>query len=106
MLPTPDDLGRAPAWENYVIAQLTQAALGMIPRNAVALGVEVDRNNVTLRCQLRELTDQDVEDLTEIVDELVTLVGDKVRVRWLHEIRDEPLITPRDQTTWTFAARP
>ncbi len=105
MLPNPDDLGRAPLWENYVIAQLTQASLGLIPRSAVALGVVVDRYEVTVWCQLRELTAEATEDLDDIVGALGLLVGDEVRLRWRHEIRDEPVITPQDRICWTFAAR-
>ncbi|MFC5290561.1 hypothetical protein ACFPM7_26200 [Actinokineospora guangxiensis] len=40
--PTPDDPAGAPVWENYIVAQLAQAALGAIPRNAPLLGVSAD----------------------------------------------------------------
>lgn len=40
-LPTPEDPGRSPVWENYVVAQATQASLGLLPRSALAVGVSV-----------------------------------------------------------------
>lgn len=36
------DEGRAPVWENYVIAQTMEASRGQIPEHALALEIEVD----------------------------------------------------------------
>ena len=47
-LPTPQNLEGTPLWENYVVAQLTQAALGLVPGNALALGVEVDEFDIAV----------------------------------------------------------
>ena len=105
-LPTPDDLGAAPLWENYVIAQLTQASLGLVPLNALALGVVVDGLDVTVTCQLGALSDTDLDDLREIAEELTSLVGEHVHVTSTHEVREEPAITPHDAATWIYVARP
>jgi hypothetical protein len=78
--PTPDDPANAPVWENYVVAQTAQAALGLIPRSALAMGVEVDRANAVLRFQLAACTPEDVEDMDDIVSELEVLLGQGVKV--------------------------
>ncbi|GAB2478471.1 hypothetical protein GCM10027063_19920 [Promicromonospora xylanilytica] len=104
-LPTPEDLGNAPVWENYIIAQTTQASLGLVPRGALALGVAVDGLNVTLTCQLREIGDADTEDLEEIAQELSMLLGEHVSVTIAQEVHDRPTITPHDAVAWTFVAR-
>lgn len=104
-LPAPEDPAQAPVWENYVIAQVAQASLGMIPRNALALGVEVRGYDVTLRCQLRAMTDEDEADLDEIVSDLEVLVGDEIRVSRSQEVRSEPQISPRDGICWIYVVR-
>lgn len=104
--PAPDDLRAAPLWENYVVAQMTQASLGLIPLNTLALGVVVDGLDVTVTCQLGTFGDTDLDDLHEITEELATLVGGHVHVTSTHEVRDEPAITPHDAATWIYVARP
>lgn len=104
-LPTPEDLGNAPVWENYVIAQTTQASLGLIPQGALAFGVAVDGLDVTLTCQLREISDADTEDLGEIAQELSILLGEHVNITVAQEVHDMPTITPHDAVAWTFIAR-
>lgn len=104
-LPTPEDPARAPVWENFVIAQVTQAALGRIPRNALALGVEVSGWDVTLRCQLRAVVAEDEADLVDIASDLGGLIGGAVRVSTSAVIRSEPQIPPRDATCWIYVVR-
>lgn len=105
IFPGPDDPARAPVWDNYITAQVSQAALGLIPQNALAVGVEVDRYNVRLRFQLSRLTDEDALDIDDIVAELADLLGDKVQVGSVHEVRDAPLISPHDGVYWIYLAR-
>ncbi len=104
-LPAPDDMGDAPVWENYVIAQAAHASLSLIPPNALALGVEVHGLDVTLRCQLRVLSQQDEADLDDIVGELEVLLGSQANVTRSQEIRDVPQVTPTDGIGWIFIAR-
>jgi hypothetical protein len=104
-LPTPEDPGRGPVWDNYVVAQATGAALGLIPRNALALGVEVDGWEVTLRCQLRVLTDEDEDELRAIASELEILIGGRIHVGCAQEVRAEPSISPHDGICWIYVAR-
>lgn len=103
--PTPDDPGRAPIWENYMMAQATAASVGLIPVHALAYGVEIDRYRVRLRYQLAELTDADVQDMVDTVDELEDLVGPAVHVDYVHELRRRPLISPHDGVRWIFLSR-
>lgn len=103
--PTPDDLAGAPLWENYILAQATTASLGLVPRNAVALGVTVDGSKVGLRCQLSEVSEADVEDLEEIADELDILVGGHIEIDWSYEVLPRPKISPFDGVRWIYAGR-
>ena len=105
IFPSPEDPGRAPVWENYVIAQAVQASLGLIPRHALAMGVEVHGREVRLHSQLSELAAGDAEDLADIVDELGHLLGDDVSVRATHELRDRRAISPHDGIQWIYLAR-
>jgi hypothetical protein len=66
-----------------------QASLGLIPLSALAFGVQVDGYDVTLCFQLRELSEEDVLDMDDIVSELEALLGNRVRVSRAHEIRIE-----------------
>ncbi|GAA4726254.1 hypothetical protein APR04_005589 [Promicromonospora umidemergens] len=104
-LPTPEDLGNAPVWENYIIVQATQASLGLIPQGALAFGVAVDGLHVTLTCQVREINDDGTEDLQEIAQELAVLLGEQATVTIEQKVHDTPTITPQDTVVWTFIAR-
>jgi len=103
--PSPEDPARAPVWENYVVAQAVQASLGLIPRNALAAGVEVDGPNVRMHFQLRELSEHDAADIADIVDDLDALLGDAVDIEAVHELRDRREISPNDGVRWIFLAR-
>ena len=104
--PTPDDPMQSPVWENYVIAQGCTAALGLVPSYAHALGVRVDRYDVTLVVQAPDgsLADAD-EDIEDIRSGLETLLGPEVRVTV--EVVRTPLrrLHPTDGVGWFFAAR-
>jgi hypothetical protein len=52
-LPTPDDPAEAPVWDNYVLAQVVQASLGLIPRTALAFGVAMQGADVRLVFSVR-----------------------------------------------------
>lgn len=104
-LPTPDDLGRSPAWENYVVAQAVQASLGLIPEHTLALGVEVAGTDVRLRFQLAEAAEDDVADVDDIVSELESLVGPGVQVEGIYEVRTERRVTSSGEIRWIFLAR-
>ena len=104
-LPTPEDPGRAPVWENYVIAQTVAASRGQIPAHALAFGVEVVGPRLRLRFQLSEVTDEDEDDMSDIVSELEALVGDDVEVESSYEVRDQREISPTDGVCWIFLAR-
>lgn len=104
-LPTPQNPGRAPIWENYVIAQTVEASRGQIPEHALAFGVEVDGPRLRLRFQLSEVTEDDEDDMRDIVSELEGLVGNDVEVESSYEVRDQREISPTDGVCWIFLAR-
>lgn len=104
-LPTPQNPGRAPIWENYVIAQTVEASRGQIPEHALAFGVEVDGPRLRLRFQLSEVTEDDEDDMRDIVSELEGLVGNDVEVESSYEVRDQREISPTDDVCWIFLAR-
>ena len=102
--PSPDDLQKAPAWENYVVGQAVQASLGLIPRSALAVGVDVDGSRVSLVFQLSCITESDEADIADIVDDLSTLVGEDVQVSQRSEVRETRQISARDRTWWIYLA--
>lgn len=104
-LPSPENLGRAPAWENYVIAQTVAASRGQIPEHALAFGVEVDGASLRLRFQLSEVTEEDRADMDDIVSELEGLVGNDVEVGSSYEVLKEREVSPTDDVCWVFLAR-
>ncbi len=104
-LPTPDEPGRAPIWENYVIAQTVEASRGQIPEHTLAFGVEVHGSRLRLRFQLSEATEDDEADMSDIVSELGALVGSDVDVESSYEVRDHRQIHPSDGVCWVFLSR-
>jgi len=104
-LPTPEDPGSAPIWENYVIAQTVEASRGQIPEHALAFGVEVDGSRLRLRFQLSEVTEADEDDISDIVSELEGLMGKDVEVESSYEVVDQREISPTDGVCWIFLAR-
>jgi len=103
--PSPDDPAGAPVWENYIVAQVTQASLGLIPRSTLAVGVQVDGSNVALHFEVFEFTEHDVVDMNDIVGALEALLGDAITVSHAHDVREEREVSPRAEVRWTFLAR-
>ena len=103
--PRPTDLGHAPVWENYIIAQAVQASLGLIPENALAVGVEVAEREVRLQFQLTRVAEQDEADMRDIVSELEDLVGPDIKVEAAHEVRAWRAISPHDGVCWIYLKR-
>jgi hypothetical protein len=97
--PTPGNM-RALDWQNYVVAQLSQAALGLIPCHAVAMGVEPHADGIVVHFQLVEIDARDIEDMDDIVGE-----GDVVDIRIVSALRPRPLLSPRDGVRWVYRAR-
>lgn len=92
-------------WNNYLVAQLSAAALGLIPRHAVAVGVEPHAEEIIVHFQLSEIDQRDAEDMYDIVDELGDLLGGVVDIRTVHTLRSKPLLAPRDGVRWVYRAR-
>lgn len=103
--PTPDDPGSAPIWDNYIVAQAASAASGLIPENALAFGVEVERERVVLRYQLRKCTRADAQDMDDILSEFEALVGPDVGVNSSYEVLMTRRIAPDDGVRWVFLHR-
>ncbi|MCA0331664.1 MAG: hypothetical protein LCI03_17420 [Actinobacteria bacterium] len=103
--PSPTDSAHAPVWGNYVVAQASQASLGIIPRSTLAFGVVVEETSVTLRFLLADCTPQDVEDMDDIVSELEALLGPDVLVTRSFDVRDHVDMSPHDRVRWVYAAR-
>jgi hypothetical protein len=103
--PTPDNPGRAPVWENYVVAQAAHAALRLIPPYVYAMGVEVEGTSITLVVQVpptAPTTDQDIDD---IVGELEVLLGPEMNVAKRVDSRDVCQLRPDDGVRWFYATR-
>lgn len=104
-LPTPENPGRAPVWENYLIVQAVAASRGQIPEHALAFGVEVDGPRLRLRFQLSEVTEDDRVAMDDIVSELEGLVGNDVEVESFYEVLEHREISSTDGVCWIFLAR-
>ena len=104
-MPSPEDPGRAPVWQNYAIAQTVAASRGQIPEHALAFGVVVDGARLRLRFQLSEVTEEDRADMDDIVSELEALVGNDVEVASFYEVLEKREISPTDGVCWIFLTR-
>ena len=80
MEPTPSDLSQAPNWQNYVVAQAVAASLGQLSVNTLGYGVKTEEASVTLRFQMRQVDEQDRENISDIASELEALLGAKITV--------------------------
>lgn len=102
--PKPTDLS-ALEWENYVIAQLVQAMLGLIPRHALAIGIAIHQDEVEIQFQLASADQRDSADIRDITDQLETLLGEVVEVRSTETVRVHPEISPLVGISWVYRAR-
>jgi len=106
MYPSPNDLGSAPLWENYVVAQAVQASLGLISDRALALGVRVHGTLVRIIIQLSAATssgeDDDIEDIRTTLEDLV---GPDVTVEMATEVVDHRRVSPHDGVRWVYLKR-
>lgn len=93
-------------WENYVIAQASAAAIGLIPSYAHALGVRVDGYGVSLVVQASDMNRAEVdEDVEDIRSDLETLLGPEANVTV--EVAQTPSrrLRPDDGVAWFYGAR-
>lgn len=104
-MPSPTDPASAPVWDNYIVSQAAQAALGQLPRNALAAGVLVDGQDVRLVFRLSAETPDDVSSMGDIADDLSALVGDDVRVTSSRDVVPDAGLPPHDGVRWFFLAR-
>lgn len=103
--PSPENPANAPVWENYIVAQAVQASLGQLPEHSLAVGVVVEGTDVELRFQLTEVSEQDLDDMAEILDEFESLVGPGVSADVSREVRVQRSISPHDGVRWIFVKR-
>jgi len=91
---TPDNTTETAVWLNYVRSQATSASLGLIPAHALTMKIRLSNGGWTigLEYQLTEVTDEDLDDMEEILDEFETLLGvmsvppDKLEVTSTYEV--------------------
>ncbi len=100
--PSPDDLKQAPLWENYAMAQVVQASLGLIPASVLALGVEVIGARLRVVAQVAEPSASDLEGLDDIRTILEDLVGPEVEVEFETERVEERRVSPFDGVCWIY----
>lgn len=102
MYPVPGDLKMAPVWENYAVAQVVQASLGLIPVSALAFGVQVSGAHLRVVVQISEPTGSDLEDVGDIQSTLEDLVGPDVEVEFVVERVDERKVSSHDGIRWVY----
>lgn len=77
--PEPDDMRGVPHWENYIVAQMVQATIGLIPTDALAVGVRIKALDVELIVRFASEPDQlSVTDIHDIAEDFTDLVGPEV----------------------------
>jgi len=76
-VPSPDNTADIPVWLNYVCSQANSASIGLIPLHALTMRVRLSDGGWTigLEYQLSEVTDEDLDDMEEILDEFETSIG-------------------------------
>ncbi|MCO5313409.1 MAG: hypothetical protein M9952_10820 [Microthrixaceae bacterium] len=105
MYPSPSDPLSAPVWENYVVAQVVQASLGLIPEGALAVGVRVEGTLVSLVVQLSESTSRESDDIDDIRTTLDDLLGPEVSVEVITEHLRDRRVSPYDGIRWVYLRR-
>lgn len=110
--PTPDDMPDLTYWRNYIVSRVTEASLGRIPVHTLSMSVFFAGNGrlITLAYQLTEVTDEDIEDMKEIVDQIKKSTGSDVEnspliIYSAYEVTEKiPLWGPMDPPTdWANA---
>lgn len=87
------------AWENYVVAQVATAAIGLISRDIVGLAAEIGWDSVVLHAALARMTDEVRDDLDEICDELDNFLEGHVVISHVEYIGAERPWPPR-RSSW------
>ncbi|WP_251151703.1 hypothetical protein [Cellulosimicrobium sp. Marseille-Q4280] len=103
--PSPTDPKKAPVWDNYIVAQLAQACLGLLPEHAVAVGVVVHGPGVMVIFQMTEIEANDQEDIQDIIEALETLVGPDVKITTKCEVLALPDLSRYRDARWTYKRR-
>jgi hypothetical protein len=87
-MPTPGNMNRAPAWDNYLVAQAVQASLGLIPRSALGIYITIS----------------DEADMADIVDNFTMLIGFVVPCTSNYRILQERELAPKGaRVRWLFS---
>jgi hypothetical protein len=102
---TPTPPASAPAWDNFVVSLANAAILGIVPTNALAVGVKIDGLNVQFVFQLSQITDEDAEDMDDIVSEMEVLADPGLIISKTFEVRADRAISPHDGVRWIFLSR-
>ena len=103
--PSPDNMRRAPVWDCYVIAQAAAALLGVVPHNALAVGVRAEGRLITMIFRMSQLTGSDEDDIDFVCDYLQDLVGEDINVDRSVSLVSEPGISAGDGIGWLYAKR-
>ena len=95
-----DEIQRVPFWENYLVCQAIQASLGTIPRHSTAVGLAIEDQDVVFHFQLSYVSDEDEEDMKDLLDKFETIVEKDVHVSRLIDIREERRLLP--SVAWIY----
>jgi hypothetical protein len=108
IMPTPGDMGLAPQWDNYLVAQAVQATLGLIPSSALGISISISDTDVKFEFQLAELSEGDETDIADIIDNFNMLIGFVVPVSSTTRLVPHRQVTPSrgSRERWVFSKRP
>jgi hypothetical protein len=103
-MPTPGNMNRAPAWDNYLVAQAVQASLGLIPRSALGIYITISDDAVDFQFQLAHVSEDDEADMADIVDNFTMLIGFVVPCTSTYRILQERELAPKGaRVRWLFS---
>jgi hypothetical protein len=97
---TAEEVDRVPFWENYLVRQAIQASLGTIPRHALAVGLAIHDREVVFHFQLPYVSEEDEEDMKELLDNFETIVEQDVHTSRQIDIREERRLS--QSVAWIF----
>lgn len=105
-----DEMSGVPHWQNYVVTQLTQAALGLVPlKEVLALGAEILESSVVIHCVVEPSSPgEPTHWLREVIQELSVLLGEEIRIS-LADVRrtsEFRLSQADDSVLWFLLAPP
>jgi hypothetical protein len=92
-------------WESYVGAMVADSALGQIPKNVIAFGVKMREYDVDILCLLSKETEDDTEDLEDILAEAWMDLGNDMNITCRSVVCSETEVSLPSDVFWIYITR-